>query len=65
MRIQLKLLQKPRLGFGGTCGASERGLEWNLRGVRGQDQISRVLELEKQSLDASLRAIWSPQRDAV
>lgn len=37
VRIQLKLLQKPRLGFGGTIGAGGRGWEWNLRGVRGQD----------------------------
>lgn len=30
VRIQLKLLQKPRLGFGGTIGAGGRGWEWNL-----------------------------------
>lgn len=58
----VRLLQKPRLGFGGACGAGGRSWGWNLRVSGGRTQISRVPEVEEGSLDPSPRATWSQRK---
>lgn len=58
----VRLLQKPRLGFGGACGAGGRSWGWNLRVSGGRTQISRVPEVEEGSLDPSPRAMWSQRK---